>query len=109
MKGLSGEGGEEGGLPLFAIFRAAPAPAPVPAPPPESLKAPAPPEKPPPPPPQDREMLDYLKAKINDMEAKLRESQEKGLAFAYELKGREEARKESRREMEEFLAEVKRQ
>ena len=54
-------------------------------------------------------MLDYLKAKINDMEAKLRESQEKGLAFAYELKGREEARKESRREMEEFLAEVKRQ
>ena len=36
-------------------------------------------------------------------------SQEKGLAFAYELKGREEARKESRREMEEFLAAVKRQ
>jgi hypothetical protein len=54
-------------------------------------------------------MLDYLKQKINELEKKLIESQEKGLAFAYEVKGREEARKESRREMEEFLAEVKRQ
>ncbi len=64
---------------------------------------------PPPPPSQDRELLNYLKQKINEMEGKLRESQEKGLAFAYELKGREEARKESRREMTEFLAEVKKQ
>ncbi|MEI7482325.1 MAG: hypothetical protein WCK75_08240 [Elusimicrobiota bacterium] len=64
---------------------------------------------PPPPPSQDRELLNYLKHKINELEGKLRESQEKGLAFAYELKGREEARKESRREMTEFLAEVKKQ
>lgn len=110
LKGLA-SGGEEGGGPLFAIFRPAPAPAPVPAPPPAPFKAPVPPEKPPPPPPpsQDREMIDYLKVKMTELESKLRESQEKGLAFAYELKGREEARKESRREMEEFLAEVKRQ
>lgn len=54
-------------------------------------------------------MIDYLKARMTELESKLRESQEKGLAFAYELKGREEARKESRREMEEFLAAVKRQ
>ena len=61
------------------------------------------------PPAQDREMLEYLKSRVNEMEGTLRESQEKGLAFAYEVKGRDEARKESRREMEEFLAEVKRQ
>jgi len=109
LKGLAGGGEVEGG-PLFAVFRPTPAPAPVPAPPPAPLKAPAPPEKPPPPPPsQDREMIDYLKTKMTELESKLRESQEKGLAFAYELKGREEARKESRREMEEFLAVVKRQ
>jgi len=107
LKGLAGSG-EEGGGPLFAIFRPAPAPAPVPAPPP-APPAPIPPEKPPPPPSQDREIIDYLKARMTEMESKLRESQEKGLAFAYELKGREEARKESRREMEEFLAAVKRQ
>lgn len=119
LKGLAG-GREEEGAPLFSIFR----PAPVPPPPPAPIKVPVPLEKPPvrgtpdleaglkkppPPPPQDREMLDYLKQKINEMEGKLRESQEKGLAFAYEVKGREEARKESRREMDEFLAEVKRQ
>ncbi len=109
LKGLAGGGEGEGG-PLFAVFRPAPAPVPVPVPPPAPLKAPAPPEQPPPPPPsQDREMIDYLKTKMTEMESKLRESQEKGLAFAYELKGREEARKESRREMEEFLAAVKRQ
>lgn len=60
-------------------------------------------------PPQDRELLDYMKQKINELEKKLIESQEKGLAFAYEVKGREEARKESRHEMEAFLTEVKRQ
>ena len=108
LKGLAGRGDEEGGS-LFAIFHPAPAPAPCPV-------APAPAEDAmrhgvpmPPPPSQDREMNDYLKAKLTEMESKLRESQEKGLAFAYELKGREEARKESRREMEEFLAAVKRQ
>lgn len=116
LKGLSG-GGEEAG-PLFSIFRPAPAPAPapptvsapapVPVPPPAKIPEPAPVPAPPPA-SQDREMIDYLKARMTEMESKLRESQEKGLAFAYELKGREEARKESRREMEEFLNAVKRQ
>ncbi len=133
-KGLSGEGEGEGSS-LFSVFRSVPVPAPVPPPAPkaaaplknqsdrdninldaktsgvDSMPREAGPKRPvpPPPPSQDRELLNYLKQKINEMEGKLRESQEKGLAFAYELKGREEARKESRREMTEFLAEVKKQ
>jgi hypothetical protein len=112
-----------------------PVPAPAPAPAPANTEAPLPapkprqePEKPQASPAMEarlaelekkllekaapapeKEALEYLKAKVGELEAKLRESQEKGLAFAFELKGREESRKESRREMEELLATMKQQ
>ncbi|MBI4351648.1 MAG: hypothetical protein HY550_09430 [Elusimicrobia bacterium] len=57
----------------------------------------------------EKEMLEHLKVKTGELETRLRDAQERTLAFAYELKGREEARKESRRETEDLLAAVNRQ
>lgn len=122
-KALSGDAGEEGAgagrRPLFSAFKPKPKPPPRPAvapskPSPHQETPPAPPPKPTTPPPepprqQDAEILGYLKGKVAELESKLRESQEKGLSFAFELKAREEARKESRREMEEFLGAVRQQ
>ncbi len=114
------DGGEDGAAagrrPLFSAFNKpkpkAATPAPKPPPRQEAYPPPAPsPAAPPPEPPrqQDAEILSYLKSKVTQLEANLREAQEKGLSFALELKAREEARKESRREMEEFLGAVRQQ
>jgi len=95
--------------PLFSAFKPKPRPAPR-----------TPPVKADPPPAQaktekaqahggDADILEYLKARIGALENKLNDSQEKALSFAFELKGREEARNESRREMEELLATIKHQ
>lgn len=127
INGSDAAGGEEI-TPLFSAFRPKPRPAPARA---ETSSKPASQEKPAVPPLETRlaglekklqeaaeredargpekQMLDYLKVKTAELEEKLRDSQKKAMEFAYELKGREDARKESHREMEEFLAAVKHQ
>ncbi|MFH1619424.1 MAG: hypothetical protein ABIG11_05915 [bacterium] len=57
--------------------------------------------------PESSEMTGFLKAKVEDLEKKLFNLQEKALASAMELKSREEAQREARRESEDMLRTIR--